>query len=189
MGRATLVGGVFKMLAVAADAWLLVLVKCGDELIKPRQVVKCDWGETFAALLDKLDLQEMSVAQVEISTNEKFNDPVHTVPINAPLSLTDQFKCSFVRFSLESGPQQPMDPQAGRNAADLLMAASRRIVLPPPRNKIVGVAVVCSNMEAQHYSSVLVHFPPVCCYFRLGEESLVKESYAIVPPIVFYLCK
>jgi len=65
----------------------------------------------------------------------------------------------------------------------------------PYHNRIVvRVSLVCSNnMEAQYYSSVLVHFPPVCYYCGLGEESLVnneemnelKESYAIVHPLCF----
>ena len=61
--QSSLLGVVFKMSAAAADAWLSVLVKCGHKLIKTRQVVKCYWRETFAVLLDKLDLQEVFVAK------------------------------------------------------------------------------------------------------------------------------
>lgn len=57
-------------------------------------------------------------------------------------------------------------------------------------------ALVCSSyIEAQYYSSVLVHFPPVCYYCGVGEEALVnsddikelKKSFAIVYLICF-LC-
>ena len=61
---------------------------------------------------------------------------------------------------------------------------------------VVRAAIVCSsNMESQYYSSVLIHFEPVCFYCGLGEESLadndqikeLKTVYAIVYPICF-LC-
>jgi len=132
-----------------------VLVICRHKLIKPRKVVKCDWGESFVALLDKFDLQQMSVVQVEISTNKRFDDPVHIVPITAPFRLTNQFKCFFVHLSLESGPQQAMDPQGGRNA-DVVMVASRKIVIQPAHSRIVFR--VAFNIEAQYYSTYA--FPP-----------------------------
>ena len=61
---------------------------------------------------------------------------------------------------------------------------------------IVREALVCtSNMETQYYSSVLVHFEPVCFYCGICEETLVdndqikelKTMYAVVYPICF-LC-
>jgi len=36
-------------------------------------------------------------------TNEKFNDPVHTVPINAPLSLTDQLSALLYAYAWRVG--------------------------------------------------------------------------------------
>ena len=62
---------------------------------------------------------------------------------------------------------------------------------------IVIEALVCaSSIEAQYYNAVLVHFPPVCYYCGLGEESLVDDDemrklrtcYAVVLPLCF-LCK
>ena len=52
------------------------------------------------------------------------------------------------------------------------------------------VLVRSSYIETQYYSSVLVHFPSVCCYYcGLNEESLednkLENSYAIVNPICF----
>ena len=61
---------------------------------------------------------------------------------------------------------------------------------------VVREALVCStHIESQYYSSVLVHFPPVCYYCGQGEETLIendeikelKANYAIVYPICF-LC-
>ena len=31
-------------------AWLSILVKCGQDIVKPRTVVKCSWEETFLVL-------------------------------------------------------------------------------------------------------------------------------------------
>ena len=58
---------------------------------------------------------------------------------------------------------------------------------------VVREALVCTSpTESQNYSATLVHFPPVCYYCGLGEESLVdseeiqlKQMYAIVHPICF----
>ena len=34
-----------------SSAWLSILVKRGQDIVKPRTVVKCSWEETFGALL------------------------------------------------------------------------------------------------------------------------------------------
>ena len=61
---------------------------------------------------------------------------------------------------------------------------------------VVREALVCSScIETQYYSSVLVHFPPVCYYCGVPEEALVNDdtirelekSHAVVYPICF-LC-
>ena len=42
---------------------------------------------------------------------------------------------------------------------------------------VVREALVCSShIEAQYYSSVLVHFPPVCYYCGQGEEALIDNE-------------
>ena len=76
-----------------SSAWLSILVKRGQDIVKPRTVMKCSWEEMFGALLDKLDLPETTIEKVHISANEKFIDPVHVVPIDAPVCLCDPFKC------------------------------------------------------------------------------------------------
>ena len=62
---------------------------------------------------------------------------------------------------------------------------------------ITREALTCgSPIETQYYSAVLVHFPPVCYYCDLGEETLVDDdemkelqtSYAVVLPLCF-ICK
>ena len=81
-------------------------------------------------LLGKLEMQaEVTVEKVEICANDKFVD-AHIVPIDAPV-LTEQFKCSYVCLSLE---RDEVSQSSGtqRNAAEVLMASSRQIVLPAP---------------------------------------------------------
>ena len=87
-----MVGVVMKM--AIFSVWLSILVRCGQKVIRPRQVVKCEWEGTFGIL----DLQEVSVVKTEISINEKFTDPVHIVPIDAPVSLTDQFTRGYSSY-------------------------------------------------------------------------------------------
>lgn len=113
-------------------AWLSVLVRSGNTTIKPRTVVKLCWEDTFGVLLDKLDLPEVMVEKVEICGNENFTEPVHVVPVCAPATLSQQFKCSNVRITIEPQQQQMEQQSSGqRNAADILMASSRQVVLPP----------------------------------------------------------
>ena len=59
---------------------------------------------------------------------------------------------------------------------------------------VVREGLLCSSViETQYYSSVLVHFPPICYFYGLGEECLVnneeiqelKTHYATVMPICF----
>ena len=123
-----------------SSAWLSILVKRGQDIVKPRTVVKCSWEETFGALFDKLDLPETTIEKVQISANEKFIDPVHVVPIDAPVCLCDQFKCMHVCISIEAPARRMNSRHTSRpNAFDVLMAASREIVVPskltPPEGK------------------------------------------------------
>ena len=70
----------------ASAAWLSVLVKRGQEVVKPR-CVKCSWEDKFGTLLDQFDgMSECTIEKIQISTNAKFTDPVHIVPIDAPVS-------------------------------------------------------------------------------------------------------
>ena len=78
-------------------AWLSVLVKRGTSVVMSRTVLKCDWDQSFGSLLEQLDgLAEETIEKIEISKNESFVNPVHVVPVDAPVSLCKQFDCSFV---------------------------------------------------------------------------------------------
>ena len=118
-------------LMASSLAWLSVLIKQNLKVIRPRTVVKCSWEDTFGMLLGKLEMQaEVTVEKVEICANDKFVD-AHIVPIDAPVRLTEQFKCSYVCLSLE---RDEVSQSSGtrRNAAEVLMASSWQIVLPAP---------------------------------------------------------
>ena len=43
----------------------------GQDIVKPRTVVKCLWEDAFGVLLDKLDMPETTIDNVQIATNEK----------------------------------------------------------------------------------------------------------------------
>ena len=91
---------------------------------KPRTIVCCEWTDSFSAVLDKLE--SYSEETVIISTNEKFVDPCHVVPLTAPVSVCDQFQCNFVCFyyQVAQAQQQP-------DAFTILMRSQRDRVLPP----------------------------------------------------------
>ena len=87
-------------LMASSFAWLSVLIKHNLKVIRPRTVVKCSWEDTFGMLLGKLEMQaEVTVEKVEICANDKFVD-AHIVPIDAPVRLTEQFKCSCMCLSV-----------------------------------------------------------------------------------------
>ena len=60
-------------------------------------------------------------------------DPVHVVPIDAPVSFCEQFQCFHVCiiYVEEESPTSLCVPSGQKNALDILMASSREVVLPP----------------------------------------------------------
>ena len=65
------------------------------------RVVKCSWEDSFGCILEKLGQPEATITKIEISANEKFADPVHAVPPDAPILLCEQFKCFYVCITME----------------------------------------------------------------------------------------
>ena len=92
--------------------------------------MKCSWEDTFGSLLENFDdLSDKSIEKIQISRNESFIDPVHVVPIDAPVSLCQQFICANVCVYISS--DSTSRGMSGPNVFDRLMANSREIVLPP----------------------------------------------------------
>ena len=46
-------------------------------------------------------MSEALVCKIEICKNESFSDPVHVVPIDAPVSLCEKFQCFHVCLYVE----------------------------------------------------------------------------------------
>ena len=77
------------------------MVKIGQMVIRNRSIISCSWEANFGSLLGP-EFEEETVHEVVISQNENFLDPCHRVPICAPVSLCDQFKCKYVCFLLKT---------------------------------------------------------------------------------------
>lgn len=121
-----------------SSAWLSVIVKRGQQIVKDRTIFQCAWEDTFGSLLLKFgsELEAETINQVVISKNEKYLDPCHKVPIDAPVSLCDQFGCLFVCLYLSEMQTTGVVPT--RTIASVLMESSRELVLPDPATPAEG---------------------------------------------------
>lgn len=81
-----------------SSAWVSVVVKScsGQGVLFPRSIVKCSWDDRFGSLLMKVgghDMEGRTIAKIVIAKTEKFTDPTHIVPPDAPIVLCEQFNC------------------------------------------------------------------------------------------------
>jgi len=85
-------------MASASYAWLSVIVKHGEGVVKGREIVKRAWEDTFGSLLLKFGdgMEVEKISRLSILKSEKFLDPCHRVPVDAPVSLCDQFGCNHL---------------------------------------------------------------------------------------------
>lgn len=128
-----------------------MLVKRGQKVVKPRCVVKCSWEDKFGTLLDQFDgMSECTIEKIQISTSAKFTDPVHIIPIDAPSSLCDKFKCCHVCISIVC-VESPATSSI-RSAFDVLMVSSREIVLPSALSPAEGKQL---RKDQQFYNDLL----------------------------------
>ena len=86
-------------------------------------------------------MERSTITRIVIARTEKFTDPTHIVPADAPMILCEQFKCFHACLYVEE-PSHSMETESvsiQRNAFDLLMAATCERVLPkavePPEGK------------------------------------------------------
>ena len=76
-------------------------------------------------------MEERTMTKIVISRTEKFTDPTHVVPPDAPIILCEQFNCFHECLyiaavaSMETERTQSLDR---KNAFDVLMAATRERV-------------------------------------------------------------
>ena len=116
--------------------WISVLVKCGGIIVIPRKVLLCSFEDTFGDIVNKMQLTSKVAIIVYISSNAMLVDPSHDVPLNATLSLCDQFKCMFVCINVaESDNSRSASTSTSsapvRNGLAMLMAANDAMLLPP----------------------------------------------------------
>ena len=81
--------------------WLMLIIHGSELPIKQRRVVNCSWEDSFGCILKKFGQPEATISKIEISDREKFADPVHAVPPDAPILLCEQFKCFYVCILLK----------------------------------------------------------------------------------------
>ena len=89
--------------STSTAAWFSVIVKCAQTIVKERTILKCSWDDSFGSLLLKFgcdDLEEETIHEVIISNNDKFVDPRHKVPVDAPVSVCDHAAWLHVPLSL-----------------------------------------------------------------------------------------
>lgn len=116
-------------------AWVSVVVKCGPTVLYPRTIVKCSWDDKFGSLLTRvggMDMEGRTLTKIAISRTEKFTDPVHVVPPDAPIILCEQFNCFYacLTISPDTMNSESSQPMHSKNAFDVLMASSYERVLP-----------------------------------------------------------
>ena len=106
-------------MASSSIAWLSILVKRQQSVLQNRRVVKVNWEDPFSLLLAGTGFETELVSKVIISKHESFVDPVHTVPLDAPVILCSQFNCLYVCFYLRSN-------------SDNVSCSAAEITLPKP---------------------------------------------------------
>lgn len=74
-------------------------MKRSQEVLKKRAIMKCSWEDSFSSVLGEEFAGETT--RSTDSTTEKFMDSCHRVPIDAPISLCDQFRCFHVCIFLK----------------------------------------------------------------------------------------
>ena len=90
------------LMATGSDfAWPSVTVKQSSTVLKGRSIVKCNWSDKFATLLEKAgrEFSTEVVIQVIISKSERL-DTTHTVLLDAPVKLLETYGCLHVCYYL-----------------------------------------------------------------------------------------
>ena len=83
---------------MASFAWPSVIVLRGSRVVVDRTIVKCNWSENFASVLERFESESSTevVSRVVISTNERLVEPAHTVPLDAPIKLHETYGCHYI---------------------------------------------------------------------------------------------
>ena len=113
------------------NAWPSVLVKRAGKTIISRKIVKCEWSETLGEIIERVDrtLSQEVVEKVMVSSNAQFLDPVYEIPLDGLIELLKDYGMN-VLFYLSGDADLRRSESSGRNVYEILMASSRKRVLP-----------------------------------------------------------
>lgn len=119
---------------MSAFLWPSVSVKAPlDTFVVRRKVVKIESCSTFGDLLEKSagkKVEGQVVNKVLTCKNEKFVDPVHEVPLDAPIMLCEQYGTN-VCYHLDSHTgAASSSSSSSRNVFEVLMSRARERVQP-----------------------------------------------------------
>ena len=165
--------------------WPSVTIKCGTQVLVRRKVVKAECEDTFGEVLERVDPSFVgnSVVRVVTSKNERFLDPIHEVPLNAPIILSEQYGNNVCYYLLEEDTSTPRYIQ-------IYMSYMYMHILIPVRNNnalflcrttlsgrnAFEIMMTSHPIELQYFSATLVHFPPVCFWCGAPEETLIRDA-------------
>ena len=111
--------------------WLAVKVISGSKTLFGSRIVQCRADESFGQLLSRLDEESFAEKTVElVKIGEGAQQ--HEVQLNAPLQLCSNFSCKTIEFRLAL--VAPAAEKPSKNAFDVLMSSSRRLLLPQKYN-------------------------------------------------------
>ena len=116
----------------ASMAWPSIMVLRGTTVVVGRTVLKCTWNENFGSVLERLGggFSNELVSSVLISSNERFVEPTHTVPLDAPIKLLEMYGCYYICYKLVEDTTNVSVASDSRNVATVLMQSARQLVQP-----------------------------------------------------------
>ena len=146
--------------------WPSVTVKSGQQVLVCRRVVKAESSDTFAGLLEKVDMTcaVRSISCVVVSKSEHLSDLVHEVPLDAPVLLCEQHG-SNVCYHLEHNIASSLAGGSGRYVFDVLMGSCHKRLQP---NKVSGTQNLCIFEYTLYISHTIINHHRRCDFLSLS---------------------
>ena len=113
---------------MASTLWPSVSVRVGANVIISRRVMRCEPSDTFSDVLAKTGMcvGGRSVSRILLCKNEKFVDPVHEVPLDAPLVLCEQYGQNVCYYLTEHEQMSTHTFSPTPSVFEVLMSSSRK---------------------------------------------------------------